>query len=662
MKLFTGYLTAEPTYRQDEMLVEFQVLNRLDFLNTVSAEGISTTIIDEQATQIDSTNVTTSHSAVGRITKVLKGSSLATSIELEEKQDYSITQLNEYNLPAKLTLNSALLSGEHIYVSYIYWRKGLLIDEMVEDLLDFVNIGPSDRIVDPVIFSNTIRVADTNFDSNWSWVFQRNNNNFTTVMSGGHDGSQNSYTAAYFSRNNTAHKIIGCYCPDISVKFKVSRLTYDYPQEIQYGVRFMLRNSLGVDIGFRFVEQTIQIYAAGSATTVGNGVSGNTFEIRYNPNGSLIFLKNGNSIYSTTISSGIIITSIECYPIVSTTLARIDDIEAKPLADSEYYRKPYIKLLNENTDSSFAQYDRLNAQFEVTNVPILRVYVRYKNQGEQWSEFIPYTIETPLNIDKKILEFIIMNDASFSNNINLKNITLWHYQTTDVPLGVCNLTNMSVLEALKQLASMSMYEIGFDSDDKFFFRNRNRAGEIRSLYDNEIIEMISINNNLDRLKTKVVITYGNYSKVIDCNTQEEEHPNNVDLYGTRIYELSGGQLLPPDNVDLTFAIAPTVYEELSKLRLNVKVDIKMNLELELGDYVKLYHNNILLAKESFTDYTKWLELGIYGRKFKVEGISTNFNSKITTLTLTDYSTEEDIPTPESNDFKYNLMMEFDRKK
>ena len=663
VKLFTGYLTAEPTYRPDEMLVEFQVLNRLDFLDTISAEGISTTVTDEQATRQDTTNVVTSHSAVGRIIKVLKGTSLATSIELEEKTDYSISQLNEYSLPAKLTLTSALLSSENIYITYLYWRKGLMIDELVTDLLDYAGIDADHRIVDPVIFANNIRVADTSFTDEWSWIFQKSTNNYTINMSGGHSGSESSYTSAYFNRNQNNHKIIGCYCTNGSFRFKVSTLTYDYPQSIQYGLRFMLRNAQGLDIGFRFVEQSIQIYANSGDITVGSGVSGNTFEIQYNANGQLTFLKNGSSLYSTTITSGVVFTYAEIYSIVTaTTLARVNNIEAKPLAETTYYRNPCIKFTNEETDSSFAQYDRLNAQFEVSGSPSLNAMVRYKNQGEQWSEFINYTIETPLNIDKRILEFLITNTASFGNNINLKNITLWHYQTTNVPLGVCDLTNMSILAALKELALMAMYEIGFDSDDKFFFRARNRVSDVKSLYDDEIIEMQSIYNDLDRLKTKIVIAYGNYSKVIDCNTQEEEHPNNIDMYGTRIYKLNGGQLLPADNVDLAYAVAPTIYEELSKLRLNATIEIRMDLELELGDYVKVYHNNVLLAKKSFTDYTKWKELGVYARKFKVESISTNFNSKKTTLILSDYSTEEDIPLPESNDFIYNLKMEFDNKK
>jgi len=663
VKLFTGYLTSEPTYRPDGMLVEFQVLNRLDFLDTLSAEGVSTTITNELATVQDSTNVLTANSAVGRILKVLKGTSLETSVELEEKADYSISQLNEYNLPAKLTLNSGLLSGENIYLTYLYWKKGILIDELVVDLLNYSGIDANHRIVDPVVFANTIRVADTNFDDEWCWIFQKSTNNYTINMSGGHSGSESSYTAAYFNRNQNNHKIIGCYCTNGSFKFTVSTLTYDYPQSIQYGLRFMLRNAQGLEIGFRFNEQQIQVYANSDYIVVGSGVSGSTFEIRYNSNGQLTFLKNGSSIYSVTITSGVVFTYAEIYSIVTaTTLARVNNIEAKPLNDTEYYNRPCIKFVNEETESTFSQYDRLNTQLQVTGSPALNTLVRYKNQGEEWSEFINYTLETPLNVDKRIIEFIITNNASFGNNVNLKNVTLWHYQTANVPLGVCDLTNMSVLAALKELALMSMYEIGFDSDDNFFFRARNRVSDAKSLYDNEIIEMTSVYNDLDRLKTKVMINYGDYNKVIDCNTQEEEHPNNIDKYGTRIYKLNGGQLLPANNVDLTYAVAPTVYEELSKLRLNVRVEIKMNLELELGDYVKLYHNNVLLAKKSFTDYTKWKELGVYARKFKVESISTNFNSKRTTLILSDYSTEEDIPLPESNDFMYNLKMEFDNKK
>lgn len=677
VKLFTGYLTAEPTYRQDEMLVEFQVLNRLDFLDTISAEGISTTITNELATLEDETKVLTLNSTVGRILKVLKGESIQTAIELEEKTDYSISQLNEYNLPAKLTLDSALLTGENIYISYLYWKKGIMIDELVLDLLDYAGIDENNRIVDPVIFNNSVRVSKTDFnDVSWAWIYQLNNNDdFTHYINGGGRDSRNSYTISDYNGEHDSYetdvlmKQFGCFMRSGRISFYFN--TFGKVGGSGYAVEtYVSLVSSSITVGFHFggaasgssILSQVKVMVGSNEYSISDGVAEHNFSIEYNSDGQLKFYRDNIVVYSTTISTNLIFTLFRTVAAYSTMAFKITNIEAKPLSELDYVSKPCILMINENTDSQFLGYDRLNANLSVNGVPIANVRVKYKNSGESWTEFNEYTIGTPLSLGYRFIQFLITNDASFGNTVSFNDLRLWHFIQENVALGVCNLTNMSILSALKELASMAMYEIGFDSDDKFFFRSRNKTGDARSLYDNEIIEMTSIYSDLDRLKTKVIITYGEYNKVIDSNTQAEEHPNNIDIYGTRIYELQGGQLLPPDNVDLAYAIAPTAYEELSKLRLKVRLETKMNLELELGDFVKIYHNNILLAKKDFTDYTKWQELGVYARRFKVEGISTNFNTKITTLILTDYSTDEDIPTAESNDFKYNLMMEFDRKK
>lgn len=675
VKLFTGYLTSEPTYRQDEMLVEFQVLNRLDFLDTISAEGISTTIENELATLEDETKVLTLNSAVGRILKVLKGESIQTAIELEEKTDYSISQLNEYNLPAKLTLDSALLTGENIYISYLYWKKGIMIDELVLDLLDYAGIDENNRIVDPVIFNNSVRVSKTDFnDVSWAWIYQLDtNDSFKHIISGGGNQSSNSYSMANYNPrvdnyDTSYKKEIGCYFKSGRVKFYFD--TFNYVSSSNAEVYAYLVSTSNLFVGFHFggsgsgtsILSKAKIIIGSNEYSISDGVQGNTFEIEYQSNGTVNFYKNENIIYTTIISSNLIFSLFRCFAGYSSTLYKLTNISARPLENINFINKPYIQIINENNESAFLGYDRFNASISTSGIPEPKIEVRYKNLGEDWTEFSDYTIGTQLNLGYKFIQILITNEAEYGNTANFTNIRLWHFIREDIPLGVCNLTNMSILSALKQLSSMSMYEIGFDSEDKFFFRSRNRTGDTRLLYDNELIEMISANNNLNRLKTKVVITYGDYNKIIDCNTQNEIHPNNIDIYGTRIYELSGGQLLPPDNVDLTFAIAPTIYAELSKLRLRVEINIKMNLELELGDFIQVFHNNVLWAKKEFTDFTKWKKLGIYARKFKVEGISTNFNTKITRLILTDFTDESELPTPEVNEFIYNLKMQFEAKK
>jgi hypothetical protein len=140
-----------------------------------------------------------------------------------------------------------------------------------------------------------------------------------------------------------------------------------------------------------------------------------------------------------------------------------------------------------------------------------------------------------------------------------------------------------------------MYEMGFDANDKFFFRKRHQTTALKTITDGEIISMDGVQYDVSRLKTRIVVGYGGYTKIVDSDTQQEPPPTNKDKYGERIYEISGSQLLPADNVDLAYAVAPTIYSELSKLRLTLSIKTVLDLELELGDYVRIVHKNNLFV-------------------------------------------------------------------
>jgi hypothetical protein len=49
-------------------------------------------------------------------------------------------------------------------------------------------------------------------------------------------------------------------------------------------------------------------------------------------------------------------------------------------------------------------------------------------------------------------------------------------------------------------------------------------------------------------------------------------------------------------------------------------------------------------------------------KCKVVGINTDFNRKMTTLDLIDYTEESDYPIAQGKEFMYELSTEFDIKK
>lgn len=667
IKCFTGYLTESPNYRPDDNLVEIRALSRLDWLNNISAEEVSTVITDEECNITDSTHCVTNNFAVGRITKVLKGTTLGTAIELTEKTDYTITQLNEYSLGAIITLESELLAGEKIFVSYIYWFKGLQIDELVEALLDVSGIDSSHRIVDPVIFQNALRVAnETVFNNAWSWIYRTTDDSISAYYS----GIANSNNSFYFATaGTTATATWGCNMTYGSVKFRLSQLIPQLSNPYAI-VRVRVGTDTSNEIAVRFTRGTSGAYdiavsfKSSGYSTIASGNINDEYYISFSDTETYLY-KNGAIIWST--ANGISANYLIIATAFSSTKAEITGIAAKMSSNpfdtsEEWIDYQYCRFKNQNTEVSFAGFDRLNATIATDGVPTPSISVSYGNALADWIEYVEYPLSTAMNLNYDSVDFIIKNTAPFGNVYNLSNVKLWAFISQNIPLGVCDLTNMSVFDALSELSSMSAYEIGFDSDDKFFFRNRKKTAEIKEFDDDKILNMSKVSYDIDRLVTRVVVNYGGFNKIVDSITEEETAPTNKDKYGNREKTIDSSQLLPADNVDLAYAIAPTVYAELSKLRLTLSIDVLIDLELELGDFVRIKHNNNLITDINFTDYTKWRESGTYFMKCKVVGINTDFNRKITALDLIDYTEESDYPIAQGKEFMYELSTEFDIKK
>lgn len=172
VKCFTGYLIEMPNYRQDEGLVELRVLDRLEWLKTISAETVSTKIRGEQLTQQDSSHCITANAAVGMVQRVLRGTSFDKAVVLREKTDYTISQLNNYSSGAIIELKTALTLSENIWADYIYWQKGITIDDLVNRLLSVGGVDSQHRTVEPVVFHNTARVSEKiSAKRLWSWIY-----------------------------------------------------------------------------------------------------------------------------------------------------------------------------------------------------------------------------------------------------------------------------------------------------------------------------------------------------------------------------------------------------------------------------------------------------------------------------------------------------------
>ncbi|MDR2191980.1 MAG: hypothetical protein LBO62_03790 [Endomicrobium sp.] len=666
VKCFTGYLTELPNYRQDEGLVEIRALNRLDWLKTISAENVSTKIKNEQLIEQDTTHCITANAAVGRVQRVLKGTSLSSSVELTEKTDYTVSQLNDYNNGAIIELKSALLSNENIWADYLYWKKGIMIDELVNELLNVAGVDSAHRIVEPVIFQNTSRIAKETLISNaWAWLYQTTADSFAGYSEGNADNN----ASCSYSGGAAANAAWGCNISKGTIRVRVANLSHS-GADIQR-IYLTITGSSGIQVAFRLGGQGADRNNVATSSDGGSSWSpkgafsnGDYFYFVITPN-SVSLYKNSVVLISYFINNFIATKFMVVYA-TSNTITTCDNIAAKMsvnISDDEewrVYQTLYVE--SQNDAANFLGFDRLNAIISATGVPNPQIQVSYGNNSTNWTPYYQYQLSSPLQLNYNSAKFIITNMASFGNNYNLSAVKLWSFLQQNIPLGVCNLTNMSILDALEELASLAMYEIGFDADDRFFFRKREQTEQYKEITDDEIISMSSVKYDVNRLKTRVVVVYGEYTKVVDSDEMNEAKPTNKDKYGERTHQISGSQLLPADNVDLAYAIAPTVYEELSKLRLTLTIEVVLDLELELGDYARVLHNNNLFSDKSFTDYTKWKETGTYYMKCKVVGIKTDFNKRITTLDLIDYTSPSDIPVEKGKEFAYQPQESFDVKK
>jgi hypothetical protein len=517
----------------------------------------------------------------------------------------------------------------------------------------------------------------------WGWLYCKNDSFHT-----GNDGSSNGISVwrqgnvapnSYQRAGIPAETVQwGCHMYSGSIKFTISENTYEpsaAPSHHKAGISIKLG-----DKPYEYMAMSFDPFGKRDVPTphikidlerkygrdLGTYSLGDTFVISFDSSIASLY-KNGQRIWSGTWANKVspyLFRTVEVFS-HAVKAAAIRDLQASPeiipntlgggmAGIKDWYGYPVCLIQVQNTESGSLGFEKLDATANAKGTPPTHVLVSYGNNMSDWTPFVEYKFGNPLSSNYNSLQVLFKDTAGFENNYNLTDVRLWSFLQQNITLGVCNLTNMSVFQALKELAALAMYEMGFDANDKFFFRKRHQTTALKTITDDQIISMDNVQYNMSRLKTRIVVGYGGYTKIVDSDTQQEPHPTNKDKYGERVYEISGSQILPADNVDLAYAVAPTIYSELSKLRLTLSIKTVLDLELELGDYVRILHNNSLFTDKMFADFTDDDKSSDDGKpkcegsssafymKCKVVGIRTDFNKRTTLLDLIDYTKDSGV--------------------
>jgi len=209
------------------------------------------------------------------------------------------------------------------------------------------------------------------------------------------------------------------------------------------------------------------------------------------------------------------------------------------------------------------------------------------NDPNGWVE-VTYGAPSTINsAAKRYLKYKVTLTSSGSDTRILENIQIY-YSTKSTTLPIVNLTNETVLSAIRAIAGMVSYEIGFDVDDSYFYRKRSTAGDPIIDIDarTNLEKEIEYNTGTDRVYNKIRVNYGIYKEEVDSNTEGEASPTSIDKYGERVYTVSGVSFLNNDAANFSLAIAKSLYNYTSSPKKRAKVRIKMLMQLQLGDKVK----------------------------------------------------------------------------
>ncbi|MFA5161294.1 MAG: hypothetical protein WC421_03525 [Elusimicrobiales bacterium] len=226
------------------------------------------------------------------------------------------------------------------------------------------------------------------------------------------------------------------------------------------------------------------------------------------------------------------------------------------------------------------------------------------------------------------------------------------YFTSRVTISLADMSGLSCRAALEELAKISCCECGFDAAETFIFRPRGEGGPpLAALDENAVVSADNMSSGAERVYNRIVVAFGGYSRTADCESQNDAAPSSQQRCGTRTYEISGGNFLPADNVDLAYAVAPAVWNYCSRARRRITVKCRFLHHLELGDAVSLsLPDNAVLRAWRWGDagaaygmaQLRWHGDGFAAARlcawkslFRVEGIIHDLENFSTELDLTE---------------------------
>ena len=702
---------SSPVFRENGNQIELTITSSLDALEYVSAEDFCLSAADELATEVEAENeddqgkeFTTVQTGVGYVDSVKYGADLTSALTLAAGTDYEVSDTNEYSLPAKISLKFTPTAGYKMWVSYRYWHKDMKIEDIVNALLDLANI--SNRIIENAQFST----------QGVEYVDDLPHKNYNLFCGFDDEG----VIIPQFPRNDDKQ----WYAGNMEWRFNIGRKSYaEQDLRIRFPTSGFL-GLMSPNSPF-YAGANVESDSWGSITLHGeNGLSINIVYTRKSPNirvtVSLISDEQTQTIYEgqnvgiagfdfkdtgleilvvNIYNNGWISTDAVVYKIFvggkwndyfnkvtmqvqagtnyTGQLSSQISWRETGLTETEFTGKTLCEFFTDLFASSdvFAMQPKIRIDSELTPSATSWDAIRYtksvvnsgngefsystSQDGAMWTEKIPISSGSRIpSADKHLRIYLII--TSYPGYITAENLLISSF-ISYIPIPLVNLTDLTVGEAIAQLAKMVSYEIGFNQDGVFFFRSRQGRYADAEIDSSSLIDVDNHGADIDNLANRVSVEFGAFKTTVDDFTEGKPRPNTIDTYGVHEKSISSDNFIPADNVDISAAVAKANYEALSTPGYTVQLDCRPDLSLELGDKITVSSENTQIADKNWSDYSKFLKLPIWKRVFKITGIELSFAKRLMSLTLKDVTSDNNVPNMEYNVYQTQFPTPLDYK-
>ncbi len=663
LKLFQGFLLEGPVYDKENRTLSLSLTGELALLDTFSAQELTQTEELESLTptvESPTKKFTTQNNTVSEIVALYQGvteEGVENATLLKAHNDYTVSNLSQYNKPATITLNIDLPQDNSLWCTYRYYYTDKTCEWIAGKIADICS-APS-RQIDPVFYSssieanyscptynefsegtlkaltvnnNSLQLEDNflkNTDYSWTTLSAPSNQTITVTPSSilvvgpammpqgsqavfrapatqaygtweaevsvPEEGDMYQYNYFISSSNNLANTngyVLSFDYDYDYIFFDLSRITNGqtvflkewYYQTSRYMHRFRYRISRTPNGTFNLWFKNITSDSAW-VNAIGGAYQDNTYTTS-----NYQFFKmtgyGGNNVYNYQTS-----------PLAATG--------SGTLSPSGTYLSPVI-----SAGTNFKNWCKLTFQ-QTLNNGSGTFYMRFKDENEaNWSAWASITNQQSLTSIKNCAQIkweAQSNSAQTQSPILNSFVLTW--EITGVNIEVVSTKDMSCLDIMKELATLSGYQIGFDSNGKFLFLNRSlNSTPSLTLELKDIISLEGLDSGLNKLYTRIKVQFGEFSYTVDPLTLGEARPNIIDKYGVKELSLSSA-FLPAQNANLARAAAPDIYTRACTKKQRIALICKFLPQIELGDILQINYSPFITLTAQVEglefDLTNW---------------------------------------------------------